>query len=428
MLELSILLLGVSLIVGIVVGAIAGLLPGVHVNNTSAILLGMTPMLVAMGVPALYVALTIVVSTVSQSFLDILPSIFLGAPDEATVMAVLPGHKMLLEGRGLEAVRLSAIGSGLAIPISLLMILPLSFFFKTFDRPIQAYMGFILLGISALVVLSNRGLGPFPGLSDRIKAIAFAASIFLICGLLGVVAFSIEPLLSPLVNVSEPTMLLPLLSGLFGAPALILSLNSESKIPLQYRTSISLSGEDVMKGAITGTAAGALVSWFPAVSTGVATTITGLFSKKSDWDEKRYLVSVSGVNTANAIFSLVALYVIMHPRSGAVAAAQTVLGGTIDFGTFMLFIVAICATGALSYVLTLAIGGSATSIFSKVNYQLLNRSVLAFLAMMCLALTGILGLITFAISAMVGMAPHILGVRKTCLMGVLLVPCIMYFM
>jgi putative membrane protein len=428
MLELSILLLAVSLIAGIVVGAIAGLLPGVHVNNTSAILLGMTPMLVAMGVPALYVALTIVVSTVSQSFLDILPSIFLGAPDEATVMAVLPGHKMLLEGRGLEAVRLSAIGSGLAIPISLLMILPLSFFFKTFDRPIQAYMGFILLGISALVVLSNRGLGPFPGLSDRIKAIAFAASIFLICGLLGVVAFSIEPLLSPLVNVSEPTMLLPLLSGLFGAPALILSLNSESKIPLQYRTSISLSGEDVMKGAITGTAAGALVSWFPAVSTGVATTITGLFSKKSDWDEKRYLVSVSGVNTANAIFSLVALYVIMHPRSGAVAAAQTVLGGTIDFGTFMLFIVAICATGALSYVLTLAIGGSATSIFSKVNYQLLNRSVLAFLAMMCLALTGILGLITFAISAMVGMAPHILGVRKTCLMGVLLVPCIMYFM
>jgi putative membrane protein len=426
--ELSFFLLAISLTGGIAIGAIAGLLPGVHVNNTSAILLGMTPMLVTAGMPALYVALTIVVSTVAQSFLDILPSIFLGAPDEATVMAVLPGHKMLLEGRGLEAVRLSAIGSGLAIPISLLMILPLSFFFKTFNAPIQAYMGFILLGISALIILSNRGLGPFPDISDRARAITFACAVFLLCGLLGVVAFDIEPLLMPLVSVSEPTMLLPLLSGLFGAPALILSLNSESKIPMQYRTSISLSGEDVMKGAIAGTAAGALVSWFPAVSTGVATTVTGLFSKKSDWDEKRYLVSVSGVNTANAIFSLVALYVIMHPRSGAVAAARTVLGGTIDLSTFMLFLVAICAAGALSYALTLAIGGSATSIFSKVNYQLLNRSVLVFLAVMCLALTGILGLVVFAVSAMIGMAPHVLGIRKTCLMGVLLVPCILYFM
>jgi putative membrane protein len=208
----------------------------------------------------------------------------------------------------------------------------------------------------------------------------------------------------------------------------MLSLNAGSKIPLQYKTSISISGSDIMKGALTGAAAGALVSWFPAVSTGVATTITGLFSKKSDWDEKQYLVSVSGVNTANAIFSLVALYVIAHPRSGAVAAAQTVLGGTIDFSVFMLFIVAICATGALSYAATLAAGGSAAAIFSKIDYQLLNRSVLVFLAVMCFVLTGILGLIIFAISAMIGMAPHILGIRKTCLMGVLLVPCITYFL
>ena len=421
-------MLAISLVGGIIIGAIAGILPGVHVNNTSAILLGLTPVMVAAGMPALYIALMIVVSTVAQSFLDILPSIFLGAPDEGTVMAVLPGHRMLLEGRGLEAVRLSAIGSGLAIPVSLLMILPLSFFFKTFDVPIQAYMGFILLGISALVILSNRGTGPFPRLADRIKAIAFAAAIFLICGLLGVIAFGIEPLLSPLVAVAAPTMLLPLLSGLFGAPALIMSLNAGSKIPLQYQTSISLSGSDIMKGALTGAAAGALVSWFPAVSTGVATTITGLLSKKSDWDDKRYLVSVSGVNTANAIFSLVALYVIAHPRSGAVAAAQTILGGTIDFNVFMLFVVAICATGVLSYVVTLAAGGSAASIFSKIDYQLLNRSVLVFLAAMCFVLTGFLGLIIFAISSMIGMAPHILGVRKTCLMGVLLVPCIMYFL
>jgi len=39
------------------------------------------------------------------------PSIFLGAPEADTALAVLPGHALLMEGRGEEAVRLSAIGS-----------------------------------------------------------------------------------------------------------------------------------------------------------------------------------------------------------------------------------------------------------------------------------------------------------------------------
>jgi putative membrane protein len=426
MLELSLPLLGVSILAGIIIGAVAGLLPGVHVNNTSAILLGMTPSIVAAGMPALYVAIMIIASTISQSFLDIVPSIFLGAPDEATVMAVLPGHRMLLEGRGVEAVRLSAMGSGLAIVISLLLIAPLSFFFMAFSGPIQAYMGYILMAISALVILSNRGTGPFAGIRERIKAIAWAAAIFCACGMLGMAAFGAEPLLSPLVLITAPSMLLPLLSGLFGAPTLLLSLHTSPKIPPQHKSSLSLPAGDILWGALAGTAAGALVSWFPAVSTGVATTVTGMFSKKSEADDRKYLVSVSGVNTANAIFSLVALYAIGHPRSGAVAAAQSAIG-SIDFQTFMLLVLVMCMAGALTYPLAILAGGSAAGVFSKIDYRLLNVSVLLFLGAMCLAMTGFLGLAVLLLAAMVGMAPHLVNVRKTCLMGVLLIPCISYF-
>lgn len=426
MLELSLPLLGLSLVAGIAVGAVAGLLPGIHVNNTSAILLGMTPSMVAAGLPALYVAIMIVASTISQSFLDIIPSIFLGAPDEATVMAVLPGHRMLLEGRGVEAVRLSAMGSGLAIVISLLLIAPLSFFFMAFNGPLQAYMGYILLAISALVILSNRGTGPFAGAFERLKAIAWAAAIFCACGMLGMASFDAEPLLSPLVLITAPSMLLPLLSGLFGAPTLLLSLRSSPEIPPQHKSSLSLPGGDILKGALIGTAAGALVSWFPAVSTGVATTVTGIFSKKSEADDRKYLVSVSGVNTANAVFSLVALYVIGHPRSGAVAAAQSAIG-SIDFRTFILLLLVMGMAGVLTYPLAILAGSSASGVFSKIDYRLLNASVLLFLAAMCLGMTGFLGLAVFLLSAMIGMAPHLVNVRKTCLMGVLLIPCISYF-
>ncbi len=420
-------LLGLSVASGIVVGAIAGLLPGVHVNNTSAILLGMTPSLEAAGFPALYVAVMIIASTVSQSFLDIVPSIFLGAPDEATVMAVLPGHRMLLEGRGVEAVRLSAMGSGLSIAVSLLLIAPLSCFFVAFYGSIQACMAYILIAISALVILSNRGDGPFARAAGRAKAIALAAMIFCACGALGMAASRAEPLLTPLLPVAAPSMLLPLLSGLFGAPTLLLSLRSSPAIPPQHKSMPSLPARDILEGALAGTAAGALVSWFPAVSTGVATTITGIFSKNIEGDGRKYLVSVSGVNTANAVFSLVALYAIGRPRSGAVVAAQQAMG-SIDFRAFALLVLAMCMAGAAAYPLAILAGGSAAGVFSKIDYRLLNASVLLFLGAMCLALTGFLGLAVFMLSSMVGMAPHLVNVRKTCLMGVLLVPCIAYFL
>ena len=73
------------------------------------------------------------------------------------------------------------------------------------------------------------------------------------------------------------------------------------------------------------------------------------------------------------------------------------------------------AVAALVVAAPLAIGGA-------------HPKVQLALSAMCLALAGVLGLVVFAISAMVGMAPHVLGVRKTCLMGVLLVPCILYFL
>nr|WP_255668397.1 tripartite tricarboxylate transporter permease [Methanocella sp. CWC-04] len=422
-------LLSLSVLTGIIIGIFAGLLPGVHVNNTSAILLGMSPALVTSGMAELYVAVIIIASTISQSFFDIIPAIFLGAPDDATTMAVMPGHRMLLDGKGIEAIRLSAMGSGLAIPISLLLLAPLAYFFMSYYGTLQKNMAAVLILISVFVLLSSKGRGPFPDIRDRLRQVSWASIIFLTSGFLGITAFILEPLISPLVNIGAPTMLLPLLSGLFGAPALMMSLWSSSNIPRQADKMITLQGRDIVKGALIGTASGALVSWFPGVSAGVATTITGIFSGSRDDDsDKKHIVSISGVSTAGAIFSLVALFVIMRPRSGAVVAAQELLGGEINFDTFILFLVIICAAGVTSYLLMLTAGSTFAGLFSRLDYSGLNRTVLVFLTTMCLLMTGTLGLMVFVISTLIGVASHIIDVRKTCLMGVLLVPCILYFL
>lgn len=428
MLAISITALALSLLCGIGIGMIAGLLPGVHVNNTSAILLGFSPALVIAGVEPLYVAITIISSTVAQSFMDIIPSVFIGAPDEATVLAVLPGHKLLLEGRGLEAVRLSAMGSGLAIFVSMLLIAPLSLVFKAALPFMQAYMAFILMAISAFVILSNYSGSRYTSKAGRTRKIGWALTIYTIAGILGITAFYAENTLAPVIYLGAPSALLPLLSGLFGVPALLMSLNAKTSIPPQRNSRLTMPPGAILRSGAAGTIAGSLVSWFPAVSAGVATSIVSLFSTKADDSDRRYLISVSGVNTSNAIFSLVALYVILRPRSGAVAAAQDVLGGSISYEVFLLFLLAICITGILSYLLTLAAGSCAAYIFSLLNYRWLNCGVMVFLGGMCLVMTGIPGVAIFMISAAVGLAAYLINVRKTCLMGVLLVPCILYFL
>jgi putative membrane protein len=428
MLSLSVALLLISLVGGIAIGTIAGLLPGIHVNNTSAILLGFSPAMAAAGVEPVYIAVAIVSSTVAQSFLDIIPAIFLGAPDDATALVVMPGHRMLLDGRGIEAVRLSAAGSGLAIVVSMVLILPLSFIFGSVYPLMWDNMALILIAISAFIILSDKSDSPFPDPAERTGKIVKGTVIYFAAGLLGILSFAIEPGLSPIVSIAAPTVLLPLLSGLFGAPILFLSTLAEPDIPRQGHHDFSMPGQDIGQAALLGTVAGALVSWFPAVSAGVATSITGLFSRRDEDSDRRYLISVSGVNTANAVFSLVALYVIGKPRSGAVAAAEELLGGYIDYGTFVLFLAVVCVSGVISYLIVLLVGAYAAEAFGKINYRKMNSGVLLFLGALCLLMTGFMGLAIFLIAASVGMAAHLLKTKKTCLMGVLLLPCILYFL
>src|SRR3989338_6918017 len=69
----------------------------------------------------LSLALFIVAMSITHTFLDAIPSIFLGAPDPGMELSVLPGHKLLLEGRGYEAVFLTVIGSFFAVVVCIVL-------------------------------------------------------------------------------------------------------------------------------------------------------------------------------------------------------------------------------------------------------------------------------------------------------------------
>ncbi len=57
------------------------------------------------------VACCIFAASTVHSFVDFVPSVFIGAPDPDEALSVLPGHRLLMEGRGMAAVRAAAVGS-----------------------------------------------------------------------------------------------------------------------------------------------------------------------------------------------------------------------------------------------------------------------------------------------------------------------------
>jgi putative membrane protein len=132
------------------------------------------------------------------------------------------------------------------------------------------------------------------------------------------------------------------------------------------------------------------------------------------------------VNTANALFSLVALYVIDRPRSGAAAAIQQLL--TLDQVLLAQMIIIVIAVAAASYFAAIASARPAARVISRLNYRQLCLGVLAFLAAMTFAFTGVFGLFIFFLSTVVGLIAPVAGIHKTHAMGVLMLPLILRYL
>lgn len=87
-------------VLGAGLGLFSGLTPGIHVNTLAAMLLASYPSISSV-IPggldhegtALAVCGCIMSASVVHSFVDFVPSVFIGAPDGEDAVSVLPGHR-----------------------------------------------------------------------------------------------------------------------------------------------------------------------------------------------------------------------------------------------------------------------------------------------------------------------------------------------
>ncbi len=416
------ILLPACIAFGFALGILSGLTPGLHLNNFAAMLLAVSPQLLALGLSPFQMASIILSASISQTFFDAIPAIFLGAPDSETALTVLPGQRLMLEGRGIEAVRLSALGSAGSVLFAIFLIIPLSWIVSSYNDYLTKYVGILLLAIALMMIKSERGPwieGQGSWVHWKYKAVA--ALLFLTSGLLGTFAFDHENLASSPLGLG-PQVLLPLLSGIFGASSLLLSLSTETEIPEQKESKIKLSANALAKAVFSGGLGGSVVAWIPGVSPSVAAITARLGATPSP---EEFLVSIAGVNTANALFSLVALYVIDKPRSGAAAAIQELMA--LDQSTLIQMIIIVVIVAAASYLTCIGAARLAGRAISRLNYRLLCLGVLLFLVAMTYAFTGLFGLFIFFLSTVVGLIAPVAGIHRTHAMGVLMLPLILRY-
>lgn len=391
-----------SLLAGCLFGIITGLIPGIHINLVSIILISVSAYLLTYLNPVAIGAFIIGMSVV-HSFLDSIPGIYLGAPDEAQALIVLPGHKMLLKGRGHEAVMLTVLGSFFALIVCLIFSPVFLIAVKAIYEVIKDYIGYILIAIMCFMIFKDK---------KRILNLV----IFLMSGSLGIIVLNMP---------NAKDVLFPLLSGLFGFSILILSLLQKSVIPKQKPCkNIGVDAKTAGKAVIGATSTGFMASFLPGFSSSQAAIVATQFLK--DIGDKGFLILVGGINTVNFTLSLVTLYALSKARNGAVIALREIVGN-ITISALAIYLFSALIAGCIAVLLAMKISRVFSKLIVKVNYNILCIGIMLFITVLVGYFSGIIGLAILAVATSVGLFTANIGVGKNHCMGCLILPVILYF-
>ncbi len=400
-LEMAILLV-IFTLGGASLGVISGLIPGLHANNFAMLLVAVAP-----AIPAnpLFVGVAMLAAGVVHSFVDAVPALAIGVPDADMAVMALPGHRLVLEGRGREALRLSALGSILAVILAVPFAVPITIGMMLIYDQLMAHVTVILLAVVLGLILTE----------PSIRA-----------GLGGLLSFSMAAMLGELtldMNPSAPLdagdMLSPIFAGLFGAPTLI-DASKGAGVPPQHRPTIRSTRRLILMTAAAGTVSGAIVGFLPGISAAIA-AVAVLALVPGSGGDRGYVVATSGVDTSNTIFALFALAAFGAPRSGIIVAYEE-LGAPVELGILVL---ATVVAGCIGYLVVVSIGDRYLDIIGALDYTRLSIVLLAGLAILSFLFAGIAGIAVYLISTMIGLVPLRIGGRRVHLMGVLIGPILL---
>jgi putative membrane protein len=385
---------------GVALGTLTGLVPGLHAN---AVALGLAALAPRLPGPPVAVGGAMLAAGVAHTFLDVVPSLALGVPDPSNAAGALPGHRLVLAGRGPEALRLSALGSAAGAAAAVPLAVPLTRAARAAVPLLETWLPAVLCLVAGYLVATERSPG-----AAAAGAVSFAAAAGL-----GAVVLD----LSPSGPLPVGGVLAPLFAGLFGVPVLVESLAGRGAPPAAGESAIRPTPRTVGVTAGAGALAGAVVAYVPGVSAGVAATLA-LPAAPADRPARGYVVASSAANTATAVFALFALAGLGAARTGVTVALET--AGVPVVLPRLLAAVAVAA--AAGTVLVVAVGDPYLRAARRADDDRLALAALALLVALAWLFAGVTGLGLLVAAGLVGLLPGRLGCRRVHLMGVLIGP------
>ena len=401
---------------GIICGAFTGIIPGIHVNTAGAIVFASSAFLLSFFSPE-FLCVFLMTMSIAHALIEFVPSMFLGVPEEGTALSVLPGHRMVLEGRSKEAIRIVSLGGFGAIIVIILLLPIFTFLLPAFHALTKQFTWIILLSVSLFMIWR---------LSNGKKAFLWSLLLFILSGILGWTGFQTP--------ISSGILLMCVFSGLFGISTIMFSLNESSFIPHQNKFYDLNLTKGMFKGIFAGGIAGAILGFLPGFGPAQGGIIAQEVSGGSDEnDTENFLTAISGLNTSDTLFSIVSIYLIGRPRSG-IAVYMNYLIETFSISHLLIFISASLIAVSISVLICLKLGDSFSKIIQGIDYKKLSLFAIVLMIFILFVFAIIyeaplpyLTLILITSTAL-GLLPHYLGVSKSHLMGVLIVPAlIIYF-
>jgi putative membrane protein len=384
---------------GIFLGIFSGLMPGIHLNTISFFV-------AAFALQGDFNLAVLVVSmSVTHSFIDFIPSILLGASDnESDFLSTLPGHRMFLKGKALEAVKLSAFGCLLGA----ILAIAFSPVFVSFALQIAEFLPKILLFLLAFVLLlmvfSEKGFW---------KKV-FAVIVIFLAGILGIASLNASGM---------QNSLLALVSGFFAVPSLLWSLKQKAVFVKQEDSEAGFEKKPALLSGFFGSIAGSIVALLPSIGPSEA----ALMIRKlvGEISEKAYLVLLGSISTANMVFSFFMLYYFSKTRTGSAVALKQII--QLSQNQFFLLIAIVLFTAGIAFFLSTWLSRKAVFFLQKMNYSLLNIAVFVFLSLMVFAFSGFLGLLVFFTASSIGIFSLSIGVKRSHSMAFLMLPTMIFY-
>jgi len=282
---------------GVLLGTIVGVLPGLGPVATMSILLPVT-----LSIPPASAIIMLAGIYYGAQYGGTITSILINVPGEVTtIVTCIDGHQMALKGRAGPALGISAIGSFIGGTITLVGVMflasPLSTFALAFGPP--EYFALIFL---ALTVVSGLAVG------SPVKALIMAA-LGMLTGVIGMdIQTGIPRFTFGIRAFYDGVGLVPVIMGLFGIGEIFINIEQKTKLDVATakieRILPSIKDwVDSRWAILRGTLLGFFVGLIPGGGALIATFVSYTIEKKISRHPERFghgaIEGVAGPETAN---------------------------------------------------------------------------------------------------------------------------------